>query len=140
MVVVVVDTLRADHLGIYGYRRPTSPELDRWAGSGVVFEHAYATSPWTLASFGSLYTGRFPERHGAGFKFRRRQFSSLEPSVPTLAEIFAAQGYATVSVISNVYLGSTFQLDRGFGTFVDLAGSDTEPPRTADVVVDHALA
>ncbi|MEE8278834.1 MAG: sulfatase [Thermoanaerobaculia bacterium] len=140
MVLVVVDTLRADHLGLYGYRRPTSPELDRWAQKGAVFENAYATSPWTLASFGSLYTGRLPERHRAGFKFGRRRFSSLDPAVPTLAELFAAEGHTTASIITNVYLGPTFGLDRGFETFVDLAGDATEPPQTADVVVDRALA
>ncbi len=139
MVLVVVDTLRADHLGVYGYGRPTSPELDRWAQKGRVFDHAYATSPWTLASVGSLYTGRLPERHGAGFKFRRRSFSSLDPAVPTLAEMFGAQGYSTAAIITNVYLGRTFGLDRGFATVIDLAGDESAPPATADAVIDRAL-
>lgn len=66
VVLIVVDTLRADHLGVYGYDRPTSPSLDRWASDAVVFERAHAPSPWTLPSFGSLLTGHTPTRHRAG--------------------------------------------------------------------------
>src|SRR6185295_8789740 len=66
IVVVVVDTLRADALGLYGGARPTSAELDQRARSGAVFEHAFAPAPWTLPSIGSLLTGRYPAQHGAG--------------------------------------------------------------------------
>ena len=66
VVLIVVDTLRADHLGLYGYDRPTSPNLDAWAADGRVFKHAFAPSPWTLPSFSSLYTGRWPLIHQGG--------------------------------------------------------------------------
>ena len=66
VVLIVVDTLRADHLGVYGYDRPTSPNLDAWAEDGAVFEHAFSTSPWTLPSFGTMFTGHLPSRHLAG--------------------------------------------------------------------------
>ena len=62
IVLIIVDAMRADHLGIYGYERPTSPHIDMWAERGVVFDRAYATSPWTLPSFGSILTGHLPLR------------------------------------------------------------------------------
>ena len=66
VVVIVIDTLRADHMGIYGYPRPTSPNIDRFSTEGIVFENFYSSSTWTLPSFGSLFTGELPSRHGAG--------------------------------------------------------------------------
>ena len=66
LVILAIDTLRADHLGCYGYERPTSPYIDALARQGLLFEKAIATSPWTLPSFGSMFTGRYPTRHGAG--------------------------------------------------------------------------
>jgi arylsulfatase A-like enzyme len=65
-VLIVVDTLRPDHLGDYGYDLPTSPQLDGWMASGRVYERAFATSSWTLPSFASMFTGQLPARHGAG--------------------------------------------------------------------------
>ena len=63
--MIVVDTLRADHLSSYGYPRPTSPNLDRIARGGVLFENAFATSSWTKPSHASLVTGRYTYEHGA---------------------------------------------------------------------------
>ena len=104
VVLIVVDTLRADHLGTYGYRRSTSPGLDRWAERGVVFERASAPSPWTLPSFASLYTGRLPTRHGAGVKAGSggdRRFSRLARGVPVAAEIIGSRGFATAGFATN---------------------------------------
>ena len=68
VVLITIDTLRADRLGAYGSARGASPQLDRLTSRGVVFERAYATSPWTLPSFGSLLTGRLPSQHSAGLR------------------------------------------------------------------------
>jgi arylsulfatase A-like enzyme len=139
VILVTVDTLRADHLGVYGYPRPTSPELDRWAEQAAVFEQAIATSPWTLASFGSLFTGFLPERHGAGYRFGKRRFSRLDGEVTTLAETLDRAGYVTGAVVTNIYLTPKFGMARGFETFVNLAGGKEAPPGTADMAVDRAL-
>jgi arylsulfatase A-like enzyme len=112
VLVYVIDTLRADHLGCYGYRRPTSPRIDAFARSGIVFTRAVAQSSWTLPSIGSILTGRTPPQHGAvspehGLRLR----------VPTLAELLRAHGYTTAAFVTN-YLGSdVFGLGRGFSTF-----------------------
>jgi arylsulfatase A-like enzyme len=142
VVLIVPDTVRADHLGLYGYGRPTSPELDRWAESGAVFDHAFATSPWTLPSFASIYTGQLPSRHSAGLVMpdsnSGRAFVRLDPTVPTLAEILAQEGYATGAVINNPFLHAEFGVARGFETY-DYVPGNNEQIRRADVMVNRAL-
>ncbi|MAG69997.1 MAG: hypothetical protein CL471_06860 [Acidobacteria bacterium] len=147
VLLIVVDTLRADHLGVYGYDRPTSPHLDAWAEGGAVFEQAFATSPWTLPSVGTIFTGQLPSRHLAGTFARgpdgrppdRSQFGQLDASLPTLAEAAAARGFATGAVINNAFLGPRFGLDRGFETY-DFSPAGNRRLRRADVVVDRALS
>ena len=146
VLLVVVDTLRADHLGVYGYDRPTSPHLDVWAEGGAVFDQAFGTSPWTLPSVATIFTGRLPSRHLAGIFNRgpdghppdRSQFQQLDPALPTLAEIAAASGIATGAVINNAFLGPQFGVARGFETY-DFSSAGNKRLRRADVVVDLAL-
>lgn len=120
VLLIVVDTLRADHLGAYGYARPTSPNIDALARSGAVFERAHATSAWTLPSMASLLTGLTPSRHGCGVerdadgKALRRKFLGLAPGARTLAEALAARGHATAAVVTNNFLKPAFGLQRGF--------------------------
>ncbi len=140
VVLIIVDTLRADHVGAYGHDRPTTPHLDRRIRQGHRFEHAYSTAPWTLPATASLYTGLYPERHGAGYRFGELRFSSLADEVETLAERLAAEGFATAAVIANIYLSPQFGLQRGFGRFVDLGGDHKRAAAAADRVVDQALA
>jgi len=148
VVLVVVDTLRADHLGTYGYARATSPALDRWSAQGAVFERALATSSWTVPSFGSLFTGRIPSAHGAGQLLRRdgvpirrdgrKVVLSLDPGVQTLAELLARQGWATAAIVSNHFLAPAVGLARGFETY-DFVPADNGDKRRARVVVDRAI-
>jgi len=111
VVIYLIDTLRADRLGVYGYDRPTSPHLDALAAESVVFEQAYAAAPWTLPSVASLFTSTFVCEHAlvkAGPK--------LNPALPTLAERLAARGYASAAFYTNPLLGPVAGLTRGFGT------------------------
>lgn len=120
LVVIAIDTLRADHLSCYGYERPTSPTLDALAARGVLFERAIATAPWTLPSFASMFTGRMPTRHGAGLSGERRSLGEdtphpLSPTVPTLAEQLAGEGFRCAAFTSNPFL--RLGLQRGFEEF-----------------------
>jgi arylsulfatase A-like enzyme len=113
LVVVVVDTLRADHLGAYGYPRPTSPHFDQLAEGGTVFENARAPSSWTKPSVGSLFTSRWPSEHGA-VSFAQQ----LAAELPTLAELLAGAGYRTVGVSANfVHVSEVTGFARGFESF-----------------------
>jgi arylsulfatase A-like enzyme len=133
-VVISVDTLRADHLGAYGYERSTSPNIDALAANGVVFENVCSTSSWTLPAHASLLTGLLPGRHRLqddGVKLAR--------SVPVLAEALRGRGYETFAVVSHVYVSREFGLNRGFEEFDDslLAGGGVDP--IAESVVDRFI-
>ncbi len=120
VVLVSIDTLRADHLGCYGYPRPTSPNLDRFATQGVRFAHALAPSPWTVPSHASLLTGLLPARHGM-LDFDR----TLSERIPTLAERLQAAGYETAAFFNIHYFRPPSGLHRGFGHLVQFRNWDT---------------
>ncbi len=110
VVIVGLDTVRADHLGAYGSKTVETPHLDAFANEAILFERCGAPSTVTLPSFASLFTGLLPYHHGAvgGPKSR------LEPKATTLAEILRMQGYTTHAFVAVDYLTSAFSLDRGF--------------------------
>ena len=80
VIIVAIDTLRADHLGAYGYPRPTSPNLDRLAPRGRRLRQLLLVVHVTLPAFGSMFTGQLPSRHGAGVIIRRKTFRTAAPS------------------------------------------------------------
>src|SRR5438270_2004715 len=99
VLLIIVDTLAADHLSTYGYQRPTSPNLTALASQGVFFENAVAPSSWTLPSHASMLTGRYASEHHAGQNNWR-----LDERFPTIAEAFRKQGYRTAGFSANPYL------------------------------------
>jgi arylsulfatase A-like enzyme len=111
VIILLVDSLRPDHLSAYGYPLPTSPTIDRLAREGVLFEQCMAASTWTVPTHASLFTGLYPSSHG-----NYSMYSSLDPALPTLAQILAARGYRTASLFENKLLGSRHGLSRGFQT------------------------
>lgn len=141
VILIMVDTLRADHLGFSGYERPTSPQLDEWTRSGLVFENALATSPWTLPSFVSVFTGQLPSLHGAGRigDGEERKFSALKATLPTLAEKLGEKGLTTGAIVNNPFLSPSFGVARGFEHYDHDSGGNQEI-RRADEIVDRGLA
>jgi arylsulfatase A-like enzyme len=109
VVLVSIDTLRADHLGLYGYDRGTSPVLDALALESTVFDDAMSASPWTLPSHATMLTGLYPSRHGLTSHERY-----LASSDETLALLFSRAGFRTAAVVNSHNLGPEFGLDRGF--------------------------
>lgn len=123
LVLIVIDTLRADHLGTYGYPRATSPNIDRLAERGLVFANALAASSWTKPSIGSLFTSRYPSEHGA-VSFER----NLSSALPTLAEMLREAGYRTVGVSGNfVHVTERTGFARGFDAFETLVSAVEGP-------------
>lgn len=114
ILLITVDTLRADHLQTYGYPRPTSQRLEQLAQGAMVFEDAQSSAPWTLPSLASLMTGLPSAAHGC-----RSFYSALAPSYSTLAEQLLAGGYDTAAVVSHVFLGRPYGLHQGFVHFDD---------------------
>ena len=114
IVVLVVDTLRADHLSLYGYARPTSPNLDKFAQQGVVFDQAISTSSWTLPSHASMLTGLLPHENGTV------DGDPLDDRVPTLGEALESRGYRTAAFSgNNANFSRRSGLGRGFIYFDD---------------------
>ncbi len=111
---IVMDTVRADHMSVYGYNRSTTPQLDAWAKRGITFEMARSAAPWTLPSHVTMFTGLFPSQHGA--RVDRPYFDSS----PTLAEHLRSAGYATGGIVANVRMcNESYGVGRGFDTYVD---------------------
>lgn len=112
VILIVIDTLRADHLTPYGYPRPVSPAIQSLADRGVVFEHALATAPYTTASTASIMTGVLPSVHQAvGIR------DSISQDVPTLAETLKAEGYQTVGFYRNDNVRGALGFGRGFDEY-----------------------
>ena len=144
VILIVVDTLRADHLGLYGYARPTSPNLDAWAKDGRVFDHAYAPSPWTLPSFASIYTGHWPLIHQGGRTVRLDTGDAGQQApveyLPALAEILQTEGFQTMAVVNNGYLAPSFGMARGFDVYdLDLPKAGPNPHRSAANTIQRAF-
>lgn len=115
VLVVTLDTTRADHLGCYGKETARTPNLDRLAERGALFDRAYAPIPITLPSHSSIFTGAYPPVHGV----RDNGLFQLPGDRTTMAEILQGQGYATGAVIGAFPLTSEFGVDQGFDLFDD---------------------
>ncbi len=114
VLLIVLDTVRADSLGLYGYRRNTTPHLERWAKRGVRFDWALAPAPWTFPSHGSFFTGQWPMTLNAHWE------TILSPAYPTLAEFLAGRGYLTGGFAANTsWCSYESGMNRGFAHYED---------------------
>ena len=143
ILLITLDTTRADHLGPYGADNVETPALSRLADNGIVFEHAVATSPVTAPAHASLLTGLYPPRHGV----RNNSTHYLPEEVPTLAELLSRAGYRTAAFVSTVILERRYGLDQGFEVYDDeirssAAGDERRMTveRPAGTTADRALS
>ena len=129
VLLIVLDTVRADHLSVYGYRRPTTPNLEALARRGIRFDRARASAPWTLPSHATLFTGRWP--HEVGWRW----LHPMRGDVATLAEQLGTLGYATAGFVGNTfYCGYDSGLDRGFTQYQDHRLDWIEALRTVHLI------
>ena len=125
VLFVVLDTVRADHLGAYGYHRATSPNLDALAAEGVLFENAFSAAPWTLPSHASIFTGLHATTHGTGWEHPRLSDgradigNKVAYNFHTLAEELGQRGYQTVGVSEKSWLSYDVGLTQGFENYFD---------------------
>jgi arylsulfatase A-like enzyme len=123
VIVIVIDTLRQDRLGVYGYPKDITPFMDQLAEEGILFKHALAPSSWTKPSVASVLTGLYPRRHGVvGSLNFLDHLASLDEAHITLPERLQAAGYRTGAFMTNPHLLPAFHFDQGFDTFVQPAG------------------
>jgi arylsulfatase A-like enzyme len=132
VLILILDAARPDHLGFYGYKRPTTPEIDRICKDSLVFTNASTVAPYTLASTASLFTSLYADTHSVVDPENR-----LSEKIPTMAEAFRKVGYQTVMVANNPFFTPTFGLDRGFDTHVEEESYGTN---RAETVTNRVVA
>ncbi|MHB0969249.1 MAG: sulfatase-like hydrolase/transferase [Thermoanaerobaculia bacterium] len=141
VVLITIDTLRADHIGAYGYGPAATPNIDALARNGIRFDNAMAGAPLTLPSHATILTGMHPHRHG----LRNNAAGSLPDDAATLPTSFAGAGYRTAAFVGAFVLDHRFGIGRGFETYDDEIDRDPDAPagieaeRPATAVVDRAL-
>ena len=134
VVLISLDTFRADRLTPWGGAPELAPNLDALAAKGAAFTSCFAPAPLTLPSHATLLTGAFPEVTG----LHDNGFGHLAAGVPTLAEVLSARGYVTAAVVADPVLNHRYGLSRGFATYDDTLGQAVS--RTAEEITDRALA
>ena len=128
ILLLVLDTLRADRLSAYGYSRETSPHLDAFAETGVLFERAISPAQWTIPAHASFFSGEYPTTHGT-----TQIYDKHSDEYPTLAEILRRERYQTVGFCNNPLLGIVANdLDRGFEAFYNYGGAFPSRPAITD--------
>ena len=132
ILLIAVDTLRADHLGCYGYAEATSPRLDAFARQSALFENAFCPIPKTSASFASMMTGLHPSIHKT-----RPNRGTLEEEYLTLAEMLKAEGYHTAAVVDNANLSSFFKFNQGFDAYTEVWNEVEEKSGSAPFIVSR---
>jgi hypothetical protein len=130
ILLITIDTLRADHLSSYGYERQTTPNIDAIAKQGIRFTNAYATSPWTAPSIASIMTSLYPINHGVqhGFiqDYKAYRQEILNDKFDTLAELLKAKGYNTFAAVANVHMTEELGFSQGFDYYY-CKGFETAP-------------
>ena len=116
VVLISLDSLRADHVGCYGYDRDTTPNVDRVAEQGIRFANAVSTSSWTLPTHLTMFTGRYQISHGV-----MHETITLNPAVPTAGELFKEAGYATAGFVSAPYVAGHYGYDRGMDEYENVS-------------------
>ncbi|MEW6270824.1 MAG: sulfatase [Thermodesulfobacteriota bacterium] len=133
VLLVSIDSLRADHLGSYGYERPTSPTIDRLASEGALFEKAIAPAPWTVPSHMTMLTALPPEVHGV-----TSHRKALSPAAVTLAEVLRRAGYATAAFVSGPTVMAHYGFAQGFTVF-DESTAERDSYRSQTGITSPAL-
>jgi arylsulfatase A-like enzyme len=155
IVLITLDTTRADRLGCYGYAGETTPNLDRFAKEAVVHTRAYSTTSWTLPAHASLFTGKFTASHGVRYhpdgsllltdvipgpeRWSQFRVRGLGEDERTLAAVLSEEGYSTGAVVAGPWLKRVMGLDRGFDHYDD-DGITSRNGRSAPEVTDRGLA
>jgi len=129
VVLISIDTLRADHLSAYGYPRPTTPHLDRLAGEAYLFTRAFSSSTWTLPATATLLTGLLPGQHGVRSLHRK-----LPPEIDTLAERLERAGYRTAAITDGGFVDPKWGFGQGFGRYDATAGEAWAPKDVRRIV------
>jgi len=119
VILISLDTLKRDHLGIYGYPKDISPHIDEFSKKACIFFKAYSQSTWTKPSHASMLTGHYSLTHKLMSSKKKKKFAVLPENIKTMAEILKSQGYKTIGVTDGGYVHGKFGFSRGFQVYRD---------------------
>lgn len=139
VILVVVDTLRADRLGCLGNDAGLTPNIDGLASESVLFTSAFAHAPWTLPSFASLLSSTYPRQHGAGVFLRLGSYTTAHDRFRTMGHCFQEAEYRTGAIVNVLFASQHFRMDRGFDKMDYVPNEGNHLVRTADETTDTAL-
>jgi len=137
VILIVIDTVRADRLGCYGSTAGMTPEIDRFSKNAVRFEQAFSHAPWTLPSIASLFTSQYPTQHGAGGHLG--SFTILRDDAVTIAELFKRAGSVTGAITNVLFLTEKFGMTQGFKTVDATVPESNILARRAGATTEAAL-
>jgi arylsulfatase A-like enzyme len=132
VILISVDSLRKDHIGIYGYEKNTTPNIDKFAKKSLVFTNAVGQSSWTLPSHISIFTSLYPSSHGVPYIGYQ-----LNKNITMFHEFLKSQNYTSIAIINNVYLSSIFGFNRSFDFFNEQFANYTKNGKTITDVNKH---
>ncbi|MFH1622512.1 MAG: sulfatase [Candidatus Omnitrophota bacterium] len=141
VILIMADALRFDHLGCYGYSRSTTPNIDKLAAKGVVFDQAFVMAPTTMASTASVLTSLYPRQHQAWNMHGEEGVKGINDCLVTLSEILKDNGYKTIGIVSNGHLDSAFGFGQGFDEYYEtwkFPGADNflaDAKHTTEIIV-----
>ena len=141
IIMIAMDTLRADHLGCYGYHRNISPNIDAFSKDSVLYWNTMSQSNWTLPAFCSLFTSRYPHSHATGIgvdKDRKAILSSLSKNLITLTDILNTKGYYNVAFTGGYYVSKMSGLNKGFREFYEISRNLTATPNDLPWQIENA--
>ncbi len=136
VVLIIIDTLRADHLSCHGYHRETSPVIDSLAREGVMMENAVSQSSWTLPAMTTIMSGLTPVSHGARIDVPTGRVYGMDSGMPVLSLIMKEHGYATAGFFNVYFLGADFGFHRGFDVFQCRENGDGKADSTVVTAID----
>ncbi|MBS3055584.1 MAG: sulfatase [Candidatus Aenigmarchaeota archaeon] len=117
VILISVDTLRADHVGAYGYPRNTTPNLDNFAKNAIIFTNVFSQTSWTLPSHATIFTSLYPAQHKVLNEYNETVYDSLNASTVTLAKVMRDSGYKTAAFVGDIYVGPKFGFGNGFENY-----------------------
>ena len=139
VLLIGVDTLRADRMSAFGYSRDTTPNLSSLASEGVKFSSARSQAPWTLPSFSTMLTSLYPSVHGAG-RGGHDEWTPIDPTTTSLAEVLSRVGYETQGVVANGLISPQYGLDQGFEAYRSgwvMESADRDAERVSEFIDSH---
>jgi arylsulfatase A-like enzyme len=139
VILICIDTLRADHLHFMGYRRETSPNMDRLAQNGVYFTTVVSQSPWTIPSHFSIFTSTYPSTHRGNQPMQILNNRYWNDTLPTMASILRNKGFVTAAFTGNVYLAARYGFYKGFDFYNETYGTGKEGKSDVEPVFNKSM-